>query len=99
MSAPSVDDVDKSDQVPDLTNINVFQFPKVIYPTIVGLYEGGDQSTCGIFHPTGTCMMRRTHSDTAWFCAVCRYVMVDMIDPFYHYRIDQGYTLFYPPSE
>jgi hypothetical protein len=65
-------------------------------PRIVGLYEGGSQSTRGILHPAGTCMMRNHHFDTAEFCAVCRYVMVDLINPFHHFAIDVDYADIYP---
>ena len=37
---------------------------------IVGLYEGGHGYATGIFHPTGTCVMRRSHDGSAEFCAV-----------------------------
>jgi hypothetical protein len=63
---------------------------------VVGLYAGGGRYGCGIFHPTGTCMMRNSHSDTSAFCAVCRYVIVDLIDPMRHFEIDREYDAIYP---
>jgi hypothetical protein len=63
---------------------------------IVALYEGGRQFVRGIFHPTGACMMRNNHLDSAEFCAVCRYVMVDLINPFHHFQIDLDYEDVYP---
>lgn len=65
-------------------------------PKIVGLYSGGAQYSCGIFHPTGTCMMRSHNNDESEFCAVCRYIMVDLIDPFRHFEIDLDYDDIYP---
>ena len=65
-------------------------------PRIVGLYEGGELFASGIFHPTGTCMMRTPHSDTAEFCTVCRYVLVDLINPRRHFEIDRDYDDIYP---
>jgi hypothetical protein len=65
-------------------------------PRIVGLYEGGATFARKIFHPTGTCMMRNDHEETGQFCAVCRYVMVDLVDPFQHFRIDLDYDDIYP---
>jgi hypothetical protein len=62
---------------------------------VVGLYEGGARIARGIFHPTGTCMMRYV-ADTAEFCAVCRYAMVDLINPFHHFQIDLDYDDIYP---
>jgi hypothetical protein len=65
-------------------------------PKIVGLYSGGDAFACGIFHPTGTCMMRTHDEDDSEFCAVCRYIAVDMIDPYHHEEIDRDYDDIYP---
>jgi hypothetical protein len=83
-------------QSPDLTGIGL---PGICFkhkPRIVGLYEGGSLFTCGIFHPTGTCMMRQDHVESAEFCAVCRYVVVDFINPFRHWEIDRDYADIYP---
>lgn len=63
---------------------------------VVGLYSGGMLFACGIFHPTGTCMMRNSHSDHSEFCAVCRYIVVDLIDPRRHFEIDRDYADIYP---
>jgi len=41
-------------------------------------------------------MMRNDHEETGQFCAVCRYVMVDLVDPFHHFRIDLDYDDIYP---
>lgn len=82
-------------QVPDLTGIDVpgcFKHK----PRIVGLYEGGAQHSCGIFHPTGTCIMRRSGDEDAEFCAVCRYILVDFVDPRKHFSIDLDYGKIYP---
>lgn len=58
---------------------------------IIGLYEGGAQRARDIFHPAGTCMMRNDHDEAAEFCHVCRYVIVDMVDPSKHFEIDIDY--------
>ena len=65
-------------------------------PRIIGLYAGGVLYSCGIFHPAGQCMMREDHEDGAEFCAVCRYIMVDLIDPSMHAEIDADYDEVYP---
>jgi hypothetical protein len=65
-------------------------------PQIVGLYENGARYTCAIYHPTGNCMMRHSHEEHAQFCAVCRYIMVDFINPFRHFEIDLDYAEIYP---
>jgi hypothetical protein len=82
-------------QVPDLTGISI----RVCFshkPKIVGLYEGGVRHSCGIFHPTGTCMMRKSSDENAEFCAVCRYILVDFVDPHKHFSIDLDYAKIYP---
>jgi hypothetical protein len=62
---------------------------------VVGLYSGGARFSCGIFHPTGRCMMRNGHEEQSAFCAVCRYIMVDMIAPEFHPDIDADYDKIY----
>jgi hypothetical protein len=76
---------------------------------LVGLFEGGSQHDCGLYHPTGACTMgfkppdprseeRRfdARKDYWIFCQVCRYVLVDYIDPAKHADIDQDFARFYP---
>jgi hypothetical protein len=80
---------------------------------IVGAYEGGIGTQCGIYHPTGACMMNENRGeqdptdphvsstdprvdylvrDKAYvFCPVCRYVIVDAIDPTRHKALDDWY--------
>jgi hypothetical protein len=41
-------------------------------------------------------MMRNDHLDTGEFCAVCRYIMVEFINPFHHFQIDRDYDDIYP---
>ena len=65
-------------------------------PRIVGLYTGGGKFVSGIFHPTGLCMMRNNTDAHAEFCAVCRYVMVDLVAPDFHPEIDADYDKVYP---
>ena len=63
---------------------------------VVGLYAGGDKFACGIFHPAGYCKMRKSNTDMTGFCAVCRFVLVDAIDPDKHWWIDREYDSIYP---
>ncbi|MCC7206291.1 MAG: hypothetical protein IT323_03240 [Anaerolineae bacterium] len=68
---------------------------------IVGLYEGGDQFHCGVYHPTGMCIMRSYNDreeagQLVPFCPVCRYALVDIIDPTQHGTIDSDYARDYP---
>lgn len=63
---------------------------------IVGLFTGGKTYDCGVYHPTGSCIMRNSDSNGKEFCAVCRYLLVDSIDPFKHFSIDLDYGKIYP---
>jgi hypothetical protein len=88
---------DTSTQKPILSGVSlpgVFCFKHKT--KIVGLYSGGARYSCGIFHPTGTCMMRSHHDDESEFCPVCRYILVDLIDPYHHEEIDRDYADIYP---
>lgn len=64
---------------------------------IIGLYNGGDRFHCGVYHPTGFCMMRRHDFAAVEFCPVCQYIMIDIIDPSKHSVIDtRQIKRFYP---
>ena len=94
---PCSNTIGPSEVAPDLSGISL---PGLLCfknkPRIVGLYENGARYTCGIYHPTGTCMMRQDHEEHAEFCAVCRYILVEFINPFRHFQIDQDYAEVYP---
>ena len=79
--------------------VDMHDYPFILYPHVAGLYEGGLGVTCGVFHPTGMCMMNNNHDETGWFCAICRYVMVDLVNPYLHWQIDRDYTFYYPPVD
>ena len=65
---------------------------------IVGLYAGGARSHLGVFHPAGHCMMRSDLMPSREFCAVCRYILVDTIDPSLHDLVDREYAAKYPQA-
>ena len=85
-------------QLPDLKDIEVNLRGKFFKPFVVGLYEGGATHTCGVMRPAGQCMMRNSHEEHAFFCPVCRYVVVDFVNPFVHFQIDREYQFIYPQS-
>jgi hypothetical protein len=58
---------------------------------IVGLYDGGGRANCGVFRPAGRCRMRDEYASTMPFCHVCSYVMVDIINPLIHPKLDRLY--------
>jgi hypothetical protein len=80
-------------------------------PWIVGLYEGGSGFDCGAYRPTGICLMRRGSATVDpdpddptnpeelviyQFCTVCRYAIVDQLDPAKHGDLDRDYAPRYP---
>lgn len=69
---------------------------------IIGLYAGGLEFSCGIYHPSGMCIMRKEYTEdrkeTQSFCHVCRYALVDQIDPIQHHVIEKDYRGRYPTT-
>ena len=63
-------------------------------PLVIGLYDGGAQFHCGVYHAGGICNMRDQSNggDKRRFCHVCRYVLVDVIDPTKHGALDKIYA-------
>jgi hypothetical protein len=59
-------------------------------PELVGAYFGGSYAF-GVLHPTGQCMMRNDWDEQSTFCPVCRYVLVEQINPEKHWDIDREY--------
>ncbi len=70
----------------------------VLTQHLVGLWDGGDDHTCGVYHATGACMMNGTAPDAARtaahprLCAVCRYILVDELAPHLHSAVDADYN-------
>jgi hypothetical protein len=88
-----------STQTPSLDGVSLptcFKYKN----SIIGLYSGGRMFDCGIYHPSGNCIMRYTEADegSGEFCAVCRYIIVDIIDPSMHFEIDIDYGEKYPQT-
>jgi hypothetical protein len=83
-------------QVPDYEGFTFPHcFPTAQYPKVVALYAGGLGNDTGIYHPTGDCMMSNEYRGSQ-FCHVCKYMLVDAIDPSKHYFLDREYVRFYP---
>lgn len=74
--------------------------------TVIGLYEGGGEYTCDVHRPTGMCKMRSPGTgtfnpstgvlvgfkdDDNHFCFVCKYAIVDAVDPARHDLVDGEY--------
>jgi hypothetical protein len=79
-----------------------------VRPHLVGAYFGGATYACGVLHPAGMCLMRDDKADptltgelkvpqgVSKVCVVCRYVMVDFVDPHQHWRLDKDYAEWFP---
>ncbi len=68
---------------------------------IVGLYDAGATYFCGVFHPSGECLMRQLTSSGASprvypFCWVCAYFLVDRLDPTKHAVVERDFAKRYP---
>ncbi len=61
---------------------------------IIALYSGGRRFHGNTYHPSGHCFMRYHSHDGGYdeFCAVCKYILVDMIDPSKHGALDEQYS-------
>ena len=68
---------------------------------IIGVYEGGAGFDCGIYHPSGWCNLRTpiVKIKVSDFCHVCKYHLVDAIDPSKHADIDKEYKADYPDEK
>jgi hypothetical protein len=76
-------------------------------PRVIGLYEGAARFNCGAFRPAPVCKMRdqmwlpalsappRTQRRHFRFCFVCRYSIVNEVNPRRHPNLD----LLYPGRE
>ncbi len=78
-------------QHPD-SDIPGFLPPRNDWQTI-GIYEGGGTFTCEVYRPAGNCKMRGEFVDEkdVGFCFVCKYIIVDKIDPTKHGDLDREY--------
>jgi hypothetical protein len=63
---------------------------------LIGVYEGAWYRECGVFRPAGRCRMRTGFQDTIPFCHVCRYLIVDAVNPGVHAALDDIYSKQYP---
>jgi hypothetical protein len=86
VTTPDVGSVTTPTNLPDL--LARVPRPKA---DIVGVYEGGAEHDCGVFHPAGRCRMRDQNVITTPFCHVCRFILVETLDPTTHGPLDRFY--------
>jgi hypothetical protein len=91
--ASSIDKVMTPTNLPPLSNIK-----SLIEQDIIGIYEGGSYHDCGVYRPAGRCRMRSGYQKTIPFCHVCRYLIVDRVDPTLHGALDAIYEKQYPKA-
>lgn len=72
--------------------------PVTNHRNVISIYDGGDEYFYGIYHPTGYCHMRNNVDASSGFCQVCRYVLVDRIDPSKHNVGVENYSQNYYPE-
>jgi hypothetical protein len=69
---------------------------KLTLPDVIGIYEGGAYHDGGVYRPAGRCKMRTASDKLMPFCHVCRYLIVDRVDPTKHGQLDAIYNRHYP---
>lgn len=88
-------------EIVDYNRIQNSSIPSALVPCcssrkkeIVALYSGGNQYHSNIYHPTAHCFMRiqREENTLDEFCAVCKYILINMIDPTKHGMLDEQYA-------
>jgi hypothetical protein len=99
---PGLEEYDNDRDCPPIED---FSRPSVNADAI-GLYEGALDFSCDIYRPAGRCKMRKFDSreieDTTGrvvkykpvvvsFCFVCKYILVDKLDPAQHEGLDSEY--------
>lgn len=91
-------DISKRNKEPDHpVSISGFKAP-CKSSKLIGIYEGADRRAGGNYRPAGNCKMR-TQADTdqgGEFCFVCKWLIVNRVDPHYH-AILSG--MFYPEAK
>jgi hypothetical protein len=66
---------------------------------MIGVYEGGNMYTAGVYRPAGSCKMGSSGDPTdniAEFCFVCKWLIVNRVNPSYHALLGHMY---YPKAK
>jgi hypothetical protein len=84
-------DEDNPKDIPD------FKAPCKSYK-LIGIYEGANTYTGMQYRPAGACKMRGNHTsgEAGEFCFVCKYLIVNRVDPGLHDILDHNY---YPTAK
>ena len=90
----------KGDGTEIIDNDNISKISPLLVPCcsrnkhqVVGLYAGGYRYHSKIYHPTARCMMRQGLINRKYteLCAVCRYTLVNLINPLKFKEFDDDY--------
>lgn len=69
--------------------VDVPNFNEPCHPyRLIGVYEGAAKATQSAYRPAGSCKMR---NNAAEFCHVCRWLIVNRVDPGLHALLDKLY--------
>jgi hypothetical protein len=90
--------------IPDHVNPNAAEDVPVAVPNLaapvpafrlVGIFEGANHFAGGGYRPTGACKMRDQDGvdQRGEFCFVCKWLIVNLVDPSQHQQLD---SLYYP---
>jgi hypothetical protein len=82
----------------DPISIADFKAPCKSYK-LIGVYEGAKGYTGMVYRPSGLCKMRKSTDEGVGdgeFCHVCKYLIVNRVDPNYHDILDKKY---YPTAK
>jgi hypothetical protein len=77
--------------------------PPLLSSWTIGLYENANRFNCGIYRPTGVCIMNtgsKVAASTVYqyeYCQICRYAIVDHIDPTRRSGVEQDFRDRYEP--
>jgi hypothetical protein len=89
-SADRSDEISKKpDDPPDVPGVKE---PCCANYKLIGLYEGGNLCTIRVYRPAGGCKMRSSQGSKSEgeFCFVCKYLIVNRVDPSKHPKLDKS---------
>ncbi len=94
-------------EIIDNSNVQASRIPSRLVPScsrrkkqIVAMYSNGARYHGSIYHPTGQCLMRTTRKEDSieGLCEVCKYTLVNIIDPSKHPQLNEKYSSKIYPS-
>ncbi|WP_146103517.1 M64 family metallopeptidase [Nonomuraea solani] len=92
-----LNNTDPKDAPDEPVSISGFK-PPCTSSLLIGVFEGAQFYARGYYRPTGTCKMRSIGAtgEAVPFCYVCKWLLVNRVDPSYHAKL---YDTFYPEAK